>query len=79
MGKTQHEAIKAVQDEDKVGFFEPFVMLLNNEISVFYADDFTPMLNHTINDDPYYNYMVQNIYIFNHMILRIRNGQKIEL
>ena len=63
MGKSQHDAIKAVQDEDKVGFFEPFVMLLNNEISVFYADDFTPMLNHTINDDPYYNYMVQNIYI----------------
>ena len=62
MGKTQHQAMKAVQDEDKVGFFEPFVMLLNNEISVFYADDFTPMLNHTINDDPYYNYMVQNIY-----------------
>ena len=62
MGKTKHEAIKAVQDEDRVGFFEPFVMLLNNKISVFYADDFTPMLNHTINDDPYYNYMVQNIY-----------------
>ena len=56
------QAIKAVKDEEKVGFFEPFVMLLNNEISVFYADDFTPMINHTINDDPYYNYMVQNIY-----------------
>ena len=62
LGKTKNQAIKAVQDEDKVGFFEPFVMLLNNEITVFYADDFTPMLNHTINDDPYYNYMVQNIY-----------------
>lgn len=37
-------------------------MLLNNKITVFYADDFTPMLNHTINDNPYYNYMVQNIY-----------------
>jgi hypothetical protein len=62
LGKTRMQAIKAVKDEEKVGFFEPFVMLLNNEISVFYADDFTPMINHTINDDPYYNYMVQNIY-----------------
>ena len=32
MGKTQKDVIKAVLDEDKVGFFEPFVMLLNNEI-----------------------------------------------
>ena len=62
LGFTKKEAIKAVKDEDKVGFFEPFVMILNNEISVFYADDFTPMINHTINDDSYYNYMVQNIY-----------------
>ena len=51
-----------MEDEYKVGFFEPFVMLINNEIKVFYADDFTPMVNHTINDDPHYNYMVQNIY-----------------
>ena len=62
LGFTKNEAIQAVKDEDKVGFFEPFVMLINNEIKVFYADDFTPMVNHTINDDPYYNYMVQNIY-----------------
>ena len=62
LGFSKNQAIKAVKDEDKVGFFEPFVMLLNNEIKVFYADDFTPMINHTINDDPYYNYMVQNIY-----------------
>ena len=62
LGFTKKDAIEAVRDEDKVGFFEPFVMILNNEISVFYADDFTPMVNHTINDDPYYNYMVQNIY-----------------
>ena len=54
--------MNAVKDEHKVGFFEPFVMLLNNEINVFYADDFTPMINHTINNNPYYNYMVQNIY-----------------
>ena len=62
LGFTKKQAIEAVKNEDKVGFFEPFVMLLNNEIKVFYADDFTPMINHTINDNPYYNYMVQNIY-----------------
>ena len=62
LGFTKNQAINAVKNEDKVGFFEPFVMLLNNEIKVFYADDFTPIVNHTINDDPYYNYMVQNIY-----------------
>jgi len=62
LGFTKIQAIQAVKDEDKVGFFEPFVMVINNEIKVFYADDFTPMVNHTINDDPYYNYMVQNIY-----------------
>jgi len=62
LGFTKAQAIKAVQDENKIGFFEPFVMTINNEIKVFYADDFTPMINHTISDDPYYNYMVQNIY-----------------
>ena len=62
LGFTKREALNAVRDENKIGFFEPFVMLLNSEISVFYADDFTPMINHTISDDPYYNYMVQNIY-----------------
>ena len=62
LGKTKKHAIKAVKDQKLVGFFEPFVMLVNNKVTVFYADDFTPMINHTINDKPYYNYMVQNIY-----------------
>ena len=62
LGFNKKEAIKAVKVENRIGFFEPFVMKLRNEIKVFYADDFTPMLNHTINDDPFYNYMVQNIY-----------------
>ena len=62
LGFTKKQALKAVKDEEKVGFFEPFIMMLNNEIKVFYADDFTPMLNHTSNDNPYYNYIIQNIY-----------------
>ena len=57
-----YELINAVQDKERIGFFEPFVTLLNNEISVFYADDFTPMINHTINNNPNFNYMVRNIY-----------------
>ena len=68
LGFTKSQAIRAVEDEYKVGFFEPFVMLINNEIKVFYADDFTPMVNHTINDDPHYNYMVQNIYTQTYII-----------
>ena len=62
LGYTLRQAYKAVYNENKIGFFEPFVMPINDKISVFYADDFTPMINHTINDNPYYNYMVQNIY-----------------
>ena len=62
LGFTKKQALKAVKNEEKVGFFEPFIMMLNNEIKVFYADDFTPMLNHTSNDNPYYNYIIQNIY-----------------
>jgi hypothetical protein len=73
LGKTKTQAIKAVKDEEKVGFFEPFVMLLNNKITVFYADDFTPMLNHTINDNPYYNFKT---YIPKHIILKLKNGLK---
>ena len=43
----------------RVGFFEPFVIEVNNKITVFYADDFTPKLNKTIKGE---NYKVQNIY-----------------
>lgn len=62
LGKTRQQAIKAVKDDNRIGFFEPFLLLLNNKITVFYADDFTPMINKTINDDPFYNFMVKNIY-----------------
>ena len=36
-------------------------MPINNKVAVFYADDFTKVTNHTISDNRYYNYMVQNI------------------
>jgi len=62
LGFTEKQAVQAIKDEKKVGFFEPFIMMVNNEIKLFYADDFTPMINHTISDNPYFNYMVQNIY-----------------
>ena len=62
LGKTRKQAIEAVKNDNRVGFFEPFVLNINNKITVFYADDFTPMINHTINDKPLYNFMVKNIY-----------------
>ena len=62
LGFSRKQAFRAMKDQKKVGFFEPFIMMLNNEIKVFYADDFTPMINHTISDDPRLNYKVQNIY-----------------
>ena len=62
LGFSKKQAFRAMKDQKKVGFFEPFIMMLNNEIKVFYADDFTPMINHTISDDPRLNYKVQNIY-----------------
>ena len=62
LGYSRRDAYKAVYSEKRIGFFEPFVMSINNKISVFYADDFTPVINHTVSDNRYYNYMVQNIY-----------------
>ena len=62
LGKTKEEAIEAVENDVRIGFFEPFVFNINNKITVFYADDFTPMINHTIGDEPFYNFMVRNIY-----------------
>ena len=44
LGKSKKDAIKAVIHEPNIGFFEPFVQIFNNTITVIYADDFTPML-----------------------------------
>ena len=44
LGKSKEDAIKAVKNENNVGFFEPFVQYFNNKITLIYADDFTPML-----------------------------------
>ena len=59
LGKTLKEAKKVCHNEMRIGFFEPFVIEINNKVTVFYADDFTPNLNKTINGD---NYKIQNIY-----------------
>ena len=44
-GKTKYDAyfIMIQEINYKFGFFEPFVSLINNEVTVIYADDFTPM------------------------------------
>ena len=44
LGKTKNEAIKAIKNYNKAGFFEPFVQYFNNKITVLYADDFTSLL-----------------------------------
>ena len=46
LGFSRKQAFRAMKAQKKVGFFEPFIMMLNNEIKVFYADDFTPMINY---------------------------------
>jgi hypothetical protein len=44
LGKTINDAFNACIQESTIGFFEPFVSLINNDITVIYADDSTPML-----------------------------------
>lgn len=59
--------MEACVDEFKIGFFEPFVENINGDITVFYADDFTVMVNKSISNKTEENYRAQNIYaqIFN--------------
>ena len=44
LGKAINDAFNACIQESTIGFFEPFVSFINNDITVIYADDFTPML-----------------------------------
>ena len=62
LGKSKNSAIKACKKENRIGFFEPFVEIINKEITVFYSDDFTPMILEVINNNPIDNYRTQNIY-----------------
>ena len=62
MGKSEKIAQKACYKEKRIGFFEPFVIDINDKITIFYADDFTPMLNNTLNSNRTYKYKIQNIY-----------------
>ena len=62
LGRTKEEAYKACFNEFKIGFFEPFVEDINGDITVFYADDFTIMVNKSISNKTEDNYRAQNIY-----------------
>ena len=62
LGKSEKNSQKTCHKENRVGFFEPFVIDINNKITVFYADDFTPMFNDTLNRNRKYKYKIQNIY-----------------
>jgi len=62
LGKTKEQAYEACFNEFKIGFFEPFVENINGNITVFYADDFTVMINKSISNKTEDNYRAQNIY-----------------
>ena len=62
LGRTKEEAYEACFNEFKIGFFEPFVEDINGDITVFYADDFTIMVNKSISNKTEDNYRAQNIY-----------------
>ena len=62
LGKSKDLAIKACMDENRIGFSEPFVEMISNEVTVFYADDFTTMIMKVISNDPVENFRTQNIY-----------------
>jgi hypothetical protein len=70
LGKTKEKAYEACFNEFKIGFFEPFVEDINGDITVFYADDFTIMVNQSISSKTEDNYRAQNIYT---QILDINN------
>ena len=70
LGKTKEQAYEACFNEFKIGFFEPFVENINGNITVFYADDFTIMVNKSISNKTEDNYRAQNIYA---QILDINN------
>lgn len=54
--------MEACFNEFKIGFFEPFVENINGNITVFYADDFTTMINQSISNKVEENYRSQNLY-----------------
>jgi hypothetical protein len=62
LGKTKEDAYEACFNQFKIGFFEPFVEDINGDITVFYADDFTVMVNKSIGNKTEVNYRAQNIY-----------------
>ena len=70
LGKTKEQAYEACFNEFKIGFFEPFIENINGDITVFYADDFTIMVNKSISNKTEDNYRAQNIYA---QILDINN------
>lgn len=44
LGYTSDKVTAAMTMKDNIGFYEPYVDLINNVPTVMYADDFTPML-----------------------------------
>ena len=79
LGKSKSSAIEACKKENRIGFFEPFVEMINKEVTVFYADDFTTMILEVVNNNPMDNYRTQNIYsqTFNINLKKWRNERNL--
>ncbi len=58
-GKSEDLVTSAMSIEGRLGFFEPFVGLINNVPTVVYADDFTPGLLKPMGASISLNYKVQ--------------------
>ena len=56
---SQDSCIALMRSEGRLGFFEPYVELINNVPTVVYADDFTPAVTNAISDYVSYNYKTQ--------------------
>lgn len=58
-GLSQDQVMSLMRSEGRLGFFEPYVELINNVPTVVYADDFTPAATKAISDYVSYNYKTQ--------------------
>ena len=60
LGKTIEDAKEALKNEPRIGFYEPHFGIINNKLTVMYADDFSPMLTN-VRGDIALNYETQCI------------------
>ncbi len=59
LGKSKQEAINAMKQEGRLGFFEPYIDLINNKPTVVYADDFSTGILKPMGSSVSLNYCTQ--------------------